>query len=405
MDKKDDKGKIEGKEERSPSPDLSIPNKSPEGNKRSFFEKKKEIAKPKQEKSERNTPKERHSTAGSIAIFISIILSSGLAYQIFLNDKQSQNPISALQIQVAQAESQLVQQLDDATSQLKVDTGEVQKVVGLQQQELKGLGILVSELKNRTPNDWLLAEAEYLVKLAGRKLYLEHDITVAIQLLETADQRTSILNDPTLLPLRKSMAQDIVSLKALPKIDTDRLVLNLITLQEQVDTLPLNNAHEVDAKIEQEKALPSENIHDWKSNLKIAYTDFVDDFITIRKHSGTAVPMLTIAEEFYLRENIKAKLESAIQAIYREQGEIYQASLEIAGQWATNHFYQPAPVVKEFIASVEQLSSETVSTTYPAKLKTESELSSIVELRLRKQTNKVEKKEEPDKKAKEEVNK
>ncbi len=79
----------------------------------------------------------------------------------------------------------------------------------------------VADMKGRSPNDWLLAEADYLVKLSARKLYLEHDIFSATELLENADQRIASLNDPNLFPLRQAMANDITALKALPIIDRD----------------------------------------------------------------------------------------------------------------------------------------------------------------------------------------
>ena len=53
----------------------------------------------------------------------------------------------------------------------------------------------MADVKGRRPNDWLLAEADYLVKLAGRKLFLEHDVESATQLMESADQRIASLND------------------------------------------------------------------------------------------------------------------------------------------------------------------------------------------------------------------
>ncbi len=62
-------------------------------------------------------------------------------------------------------------------------------------------------MKGRRPNDWLLAEADYLVKMAGRKLWLEHDTASATILLESADHRIAELNDPSMTPDPRSHAQ------------------------------------------------------------------------------------------------------------------------------------------------------------------------------------------------------
>ena len=77
-----------------------------------------------------------------------------------------------------------------------------------------------------------LAEADYLVKMAGRKLWLEHDVVSATRLMEGADQRISALNDPSLTTLRQAMADDITTLRAIPLIDRDGLVLKLNSLEK-----------------------------------------------------------------------------------------------------------------------------------------------------------------------------
>lgn len=83
----------------------------------------------------------------------------------------------------------------------------------------------------------------------------------------SADQRIAALNDPSLTPLRKAMANDITTLKNIPLIDRDGLVLRLISLQQQIDNLPLANAI-LPADQPQASQAVSENIDDWQTNLK-----------------------------------------------------------------------------------------------------------------------------------------
>lgn len=51
-------------------------------------------------------------------------------------------------------------------------------------------------IKQRQPSDWLLHEAEYLIRISARTLWLEHDTRAAIGLLKDADARLTELNDP-----------------------------------------------------------------------------------------------------------------------------------------------------------------------------------------------------------------
>ena len=43
---------------------------------------------------------------------------------------------------------------------------------------------------------WLLAQADFLVKLAGRKLWSDQDVTTAAALLKSADASLADMNDP-----------------------------------------------------------------------------------------------------------------------------------------------------------------------------------------------------------------
>jgi uroporphyrin-3 C-methyltransferase len=239
-------------------------------------------------------------------------------------------------------------------------------------------------VKGRRPNDWLLAEADYLVKLAGRKLFLEHDVESATQLMESADQRIAALNDPSLVGLRKAMANDITKLRVVPLVDRDGLVLRLTALQQQVDKLPLANALLPEAAAV-EKQQVSEDIANWQDNLMTSLKDFSENFITFRTRDGNVIPLLSPQQHFYLKENIKAKIETAIKSVYQEQGEIYTTSLETADKWAMAFFNQDDNSVKEFNKSLSQLSKQDIEVEYPAKLESQNQLSDVIRERLRRE--------------------
>ena len=329
----------------------------------------------------------RGSKLSIIAIVIALLGTGGLAYQMQQQSSHYQAQIAALQNQLQQTQSSLTQQMN----QVKTDTAQqasstlhkAEVELTQQQKSIESLQLAMADVKGRRPNDWLLAEADYLVKLAGRKLFLERDATSATHLMESADQRIATLNDPSLVPLRKAMASDITKLKTIPIIDRDGLVLRLTALQQQVDQLPLANAILPEAKAV-EKTEVSEDISNWQDNLLTSLKDFSENFITFRTRDGNVIPLLSPEQHFYLKENIKAKLETAIKAVYLEQGELYTIALTTAESWSESFFNPDDNAVKEFNRSLKQLSQQNVQVAYPVKLETQNQLADVIRERLRR---------------------
>ncbi len=325
---------------------------------------------------------------GTIAIVISLLIGGGLTFQMQQKNAQYQAQIDALQAQLKQTQTSVQSELDSTKQQAIAKATEIthraETVLEQQQKSIESLQVAVADVKGRRPNDWLLAEADYLVKLAGRKLFLEHDAVSATKLMESADQRIAALNDPSLVPLRKSMANDITKLKTVPLVDREGLVLRITSLQQQVDNLPLANALLPEAQ-QVEKQVVSEDVNDWQNNLMTSLKDFSENFITFRTRDGNVIPLLSPQQHFYLKENIKAKLETAIKAVYVEQQDIYSTALTTADKWSATFFNQDSNEVKEFNKALELLSKQTVQVEYPVKLETQQQLSDVIRDRLRRE--------------------
>ena len=325
---------------------------------------------------------------GVIAIAISIIFSGGIAFQMQQKSAEYSAEIAALQVELKNTQSAVnkdLQTIKQETIQEASHAVEKTQVVQSQQQKsIQSLQLAVADVKGRRPNDWLLAEADYLVKLAGRKLFLEHDAVSATKLMESADQRIAALNDPSLVSLRQSMTNDITKLRTIPLIDRDGLVLRITSLQQQVDHLPLANAILPEAAVVKKKAV-SGDINDWQNNLMTSMKDFSENFITFRSRDGEVIPLLSPEQHFYLRENIKGKLETAIRAVYKEQGDVYNAALKTANEWSTAYLNQDNQSVIEFEKAIKQLSEQNISVKYPVKLESQNELSDVIRERLRRE--------------------
>lgn len=100
------------------------------------------------------------------------------------------------------------------------------------------------DISNRHQKGWLLAEADYLMRIATHRLQISHDINGAIAALQSADQGLFETGDISLLPVRQQLAKDVAALKTLHQADIDGIVLALDQMSDQVASLPFKSADE-----------------------------------------------------------------------------------------------------------------------------------------------------------------
>ena len=226
----------------------------------------------------------------------------------------------------------------------------------------------MASLGNNQPSDWLLQEAEYLIRVASRSLWLEKETSAAISLLNDADLRIKQLNDPQFYALRQIIQQDIAKLALLPTLTTDNTILKLMTLAQQTQKLPLtkthasaNNDQEIDVEL-------SENVSDWRENLAKTWHSITAKFLTISKKSADSKPLMSPEFRQNLRENLNLKLQTAIWAASKMNQEIYQLSLIEINHWLKDYFDMADIANQNFSNTILKLQNEVISAKYPNRL-------------------------------------
>ncbi|MBT1446545.1 uroporphyrinogen-III C-methyltransferase [Shewanella sp. JM162201] len=194
----------------------------------------------------------------------------------------------------------------------------------------------LANLAQKTPDDWLIAEADYLVRMAGRKLWLEQDPATALSLLKAADERIAAMQDTALLPLRKALAADIVQVGAIRSIDIASNVYALDEIMLQLDALKPGRSQNSYQPVRDENL--SSSIDDWQSNLAKSWKALVNDFITVRHRASDITPLLSPQQEWYLKENIRAKLLQAQLALYRHDEASFGEAITMANGWVKQYF-------------------------------------------------------------------
>ncbi|MFM5697926.1 uroporphyrinogen-III C-methyltransferase [Aeromonas veronii] len=316
---------------------------------------------------------------GGVAILLALGLTGGLYLHGHKNAVAQQAELAQLKQQLASALSKIDQTSSKDAEQLAALDQTQQRLQG----EMQGLQNRVLDLNDKRPNDWMLAESEYLVRMAGRKLWLEHDLVSAITLLGNADERIAALNDPSLMPIRKALAEDIAKLKGMPHIDREGLTLKLAALSDQIELLPLSTVSMPEAKAEPDQAV-SANPDEWESNLKKNWVKFTENFVTIRRRDGAVEALLSPQQEIFLRENLKTKLLQAQLSVYREQQALYEDSLDKAQRWLTQYFDTDNSATRYMQGEIDKLKGEQIQIDYPAQFKTQAMLEQVLTERLQR---------------------
>ncbi|MGL5975071.1 MAG: uroporphyrinogen-III C-methyltransferase [Aeromonas sobria] len=323
------------------------------------------------------------SRSGTVLGGVAILLALGLTGGLYLHGHQSavtqQAELAQLKQQLASALSK-IDQTSSMDAELLATLDQTQQRL---QGEMQGLQNRVLDLNDKRPNDWMLAESEYLVRMAGRKLWLEHDLISAITLLGNADERIRALNDPSLMPIRKALAEDIAKLKGMPRIDREGLTLKLAALEDQIELLPLSTVSMPEAKLEADQAVTA-NPDEWESNLKKNWVKFTENFVTIRRRDGAVEALLSPQQEIFLRENLKTKLLQAQISVYREQQTLYEDSLDKAQRWLTQYFDTENSATRYMQGEIDKLKGEQIQIDYPEQFKTQAMLEQVLTERLQR---------------------
>ncbi|ELG5776152.1 uroporphyrinogen-III C-methyltransferase [Salmonella enterica] len=241
----------------------------------------------------------------------------------------------------------------------------------------------VATISGSDAKTWLLAQADFLVKLAGRKLWSDQDVTTAAALLKSADASLADMNDPSLITARRAITDDIASLSSVAQIDYDGIILKLNQLSNQIDNLRLADNDTDGSPMDSDSSELSSSLSEWRVNLQKSWQNFMDSFITIRRRDDTAVPLLAPNQDVYLRENIRSRLLVAAQAVPRHQEETYRQALDNVSTWVRAYYDTDDAATKAFLEEVDKLSQQNITMDLPETLGSHAILEKLMQTRVR----------------------
>ena len=337
-------------------------------------EKTKPVAKPKTAKVEKNKvvkkekPKTKpKSSAGffktvSRLIVLLILVGVSLAGWIFWQDWQQKieiinaNSLSLGSISpVVQANQQQSQiSVKQSLEQQQIILNLENQVQNLQLR-INAQGARLVELASTTRSDWLLAEAEYLARLAKQRLQTERNTKSPLALLESVDAILKQLDEPSLIEVRGAVAADITALRLVNDIDRQGLYVELNALASNIKNLLIMEA---DKPFEQAKETKQQNTQQVAGVLDKFLADF-SGLIRVRERQSPIEPILERSEEQTVRQNLQMMLEQAQLALLREEQVIYQQSLFKAQEYL-QRFFQLTAAAEGIIQRLQQLAETNI---------------------------------------------
>ena len=199
-------------------------------------------------------------------------------------------------------------------------------------------------LQGSDRSGWLLAEAEYLLRLANQRLLTMRDVKSAMTLLSQADQLLITVDEYGLFPVSQALAEDIAALRAVERFDLEGTWLRINALMGRIDQLPLLSPRGFkpdQPEFRTEEEIPASK-DTWQQHMKTTalrtWHALAGQFRIRTDNHKTVAALLPPSEELYLRQNLRLMLEQARLALMQGQEQTYQVSLANAQAWLQTWF-------------------------------------------------------------------
>ena len=257
--------------------------------------------------------------------------------------------------------------------QSKVSVLEGKQVEGQSQQ--LALEQLYQEL-SRNSDDWALAEIEQVLSIAGQQLQLAGNVQGALIALQNADTRLSRSDKPQFITIRRALARDIETLKALPTVDITGIALRLDSLITQVDRLPL--------LADEKPALPATppknhaagpgapaapswlgTANDKWQSFSSEMWDEIRQLLRVRTVDTPDALMVSPSQAYYIRENLKLRLLSARLALLSRNESAFRSDLAAAQDTINRYFDTRARQTQSAQAVLKQVQGSDLSIDMP----------------------------------------
>ncbi|MFN3580660.1 MAG: uroporphyrinogen-III C-methyltransferase [Pseudomonas sp.] len=232
------------------------------------------------------------------------------------------------------------------------------------QRSQQALSQRLDTLQGDARSDWKLAEAEYLLRLAGLRLLAAEDVSSAAALLRAVDSILKEQPDSGVFTVREQLAQYQAQLEGLPQIDRPGIFLRLAALREQVGRLvllpvPAFDPDEVSVEEEYEDRMA-------RRTRAERVLMRLERYVRVDFQRGKVIePLLDEAEMQRVRRTLQLTMEQAQWAALRGEAGVFSSSLTMAEGILRQSFELDNPQVKAMLGQLAELEQQPIELSPP----------------------------------------
>lgn len=332
-----------------------------------------------------------HQQKGAVGIVPIILLVLGILLLAggFYLWQQQKTELELLHQYVGQVEKQLgikdeaVKEFRSSLSKLTFETQSQDVILNDHLRALDDDIQLAKKRLNRIERDmasqnWLLSEAEYLLKMADQRILIKEDVKGALELLRKADRliREMPSDDQGLMHVRVAIAQDIASMEMYRGIDVPGTYAELAALGTAIERLPLVLTEQPKEEAEESQQQEENTL----SRLNEAFAGY----ITIRRHDTDDLRALLSPEQrLNVRDSMRLALDQAQTALLRGDQRIYDDSLSRIRRWVLQYFVAQDVQTQQVMRRIEALVKVPVEFDLPSIAESQQELKRYLSDRMR----------------------
>jgi uroporphyrin-3 C-methyltransferase len=273
------------------------------------------------------------------------------------------------QVGAIQATREQARQLDERSQQLAGRLGRLEQLPSAEQLEdrrrllsqlqsdQQRLSGRVEQVLGASREQWRLAEAEHLLRMAMLRLSAMQDVNSAEALIAEADLILRKQDDPGAYGARQKLLEGLEALRSLPELDRTGLFMQLGALRNQA-----NQLSGLAPEFENGASLPEAQAGSrWKQ-----WLDELTRYVRIDFNAGADVkPLLAGQSLAQVRLALSLAIEQAQWAVLNGNEDVYRQSLGQAARLIEGHFSEENGQSRGLRNRIAQLAERQVSVTLP----------------------------------------